>query len=72
MNDLIRDRQTNEYWLGALSGISNDPRLLDAVRTTVTGLKAVTAAGVQQAAQAYLRDDRAFKVVVLPKDYQAK
>ena len=53
------------------AGRSGDPRRLDAIRTTVSGLKAITAANVQQAAQAYLRDDRAFKVVVLPNGYQS-
>jgi len=70
ISDLERDRQTNEYWLGALIGIQSDPRRLDAIRTTVSGLKAITAANVQQAAVAYLRDDRAFRVVVLPNGYQ--
>jgi zinc protease len=69
VSDLERDRQTNEYWLGSLIGIQADPRRLDAIRTTVSGLKAITAANVQ-AAQAYLRDDRAFKVVVLPDGYR--
>jgi zinc protease len=69
ISDLERDRQTNEYWLGALLGIQSDPRRLDAIRTTVSGLKSITAANVQQAAQVYLRDDRAFKIVVLPNGY---
>jgi zinc protease len=69
VSDLTREQQTNEYWLRALVGAHSDPRRVDAIRTTVTGLKGVTAKSVQNAAQAYLRDDRAFKVVVVSKDF---
>jgi zinc protease len=69
VSDLMREQQTNEYWLRALVGAHSDPRRIDAIRTTVAGLKGVTAKSVQNAAQAYLRDDRAFKVVVVSKDF---
>lgn len=71
VSDLMRDQQTNEYWLNALEGVQTDPRRLDAIRTTVAGLKGVTAENVQRAAQEYLRDDRAFKVVAVSKDFAA-
>ena len=69
VNDVVREQQTNEYWLNALVGVHSDPKRLDAIRATVAGLKGVTAKDVQSAAQAYLRDDRAFKVIVVPKDF---
>ena len=69
VSDVIRDRQTNEYWLNALAGAQTDPRRLDAIRTTVAGLQGVTAKNVQRAAREYLRDDRAFKVVVVSRDF---
>ncbi len=69
VSDLLREQQTNEYWRSALVGAQSDPRRLEAVRTTVAGMKGVTAENVHQAAQEYLRDDRAFKVVVVSKDF---
>jgi len=60
-------RQTNQYWLSELSGAQEDPRRLDAVRSAVAGTERVTAADVQRAAQAVLRDDKAWKLEVTPK-----
>jgi zinc protease len=67
MDALLRGRETNEYWLGALGGAQDDPRKLDAVRSVVSGLEHVTAADVQAAAKLYLRDDKAWKLVVRPE-----
>ena len=61
-------QQTNEYWLGQLSGAQADARRLDAIRASVAGLQRVTAEDVRKAAQAYLTDDRAWKLVVKAKD----
>jgi zinc protease len=69
VDDVVKERNTNEYWIAMLSGASADPRLLDLARTTIAGLKSVTAADVLRSAQTYLRDDRAFKVVVVPQGY---
>jgi zinc protease len=52
-----------------LAGAQSDPRRFEAIRTTLAGLKGVTAKNVQHAAQTYLRDERAFKVVVVSKDF---
>lgn len=59
-------RQTNGYWLTMLSGAQADPRRLDVIRTTIPDLKAVTAAAVRIQAQAYLLDDKAWTMEVLP------
>ncbi len=63
---LAKARQTNEYWLDKLSGAQADPRLLDSVRTVESGLQRVTIGDVQTTARLYLRDDKAFKLVVRP------
>ena len=62
-----KQRETNEYWLDQLSGAQADPRRLDAIRSSYASVEAVGPADVQAAAQRYLRDDKAWKLVVKPK-----
>ncbi|MDB5445201.1 MAG: peptidase family [Phenylobacterium sp.] len=62
-----RAQVTNQYWLAELAGAQSDPRRLDLVRQIVPGTAAVTAADVQQAAQMFLREDKAFHLVVRPR-----
>jgi zinc protease len=62
-----KTQQTNEYWLDQLSGAQTDPRRLDAIRSALAGVESVTAADVQAVAQRYLRDDKAWKLVIRPK-----
>ena len=66
VDDLERRRQTNEYWLTALAGVQSDPRRLTAIRTSVAQLEHVGPQDVQRAAQAYLVDAKAWKLVIKP------
>ncbi len=66
IEDIQRQQQANEYWLGLLAGSQRDPRLLDVIRSTISDLKSVTADDVQKAARDWFRDDKAFKFVVVP------
>lgn len=63
---LARDRAGNEYWLSQLGGASWDPRRLERTRTAEADLKSVTLADLKRAAAAYLRPDRAWRMVVDP------
>jgi zinc protease len=63
---LQRARETDQYWLTALSRAQTDPRRLDLIRAALPDLRAVTAADVQRAAQAYLGDEKAWKLVITP------
>ena len=63
---LTKAMQTNEFWLQGLEGAQTDPRKLDAVRQSISGLERVTAADVQRAAATYLKDDRVWKLVIAP------
>jgi zinc protease len=65
---LERAQQTNAYWSSALGGAQRDPRRLEAIRDTISGMKKVTAADVKKAAEMYLTDDRAWKLAVLPEN----
>lgn len=64
---LQKSRVTNQYWLAELSGAQFDPRRLDAIRETIPGTEKVTAADVRRAAQTWLKDETAFKLVVRPE-----
>ena len=63
---LEKARETNEYWIGALSGSQADSRRLDAVRSAVAGLQRVGAADLRKAAQAYLKGDSAWRLKIVP------
>jgi zinc protease len=67
VDDLQRRRETNEYWLAALSGAQTDPRKVEAIRTSVAQLEAVTADDVRREARAYLVDAKAWKLEVRPQ-----
>ena len=60
-------QQTNEYWLGQLSGGEADPRRLDAIRASLAGLERVRAADIRRVAQTFLTDERAWKLVAREK-----
>jgi zinc protease len=64
---ITKAQATNEYWLAQLAGSQTDPRKLDAIRSSLAGLERVSAADVQRAAQTWLRDDKAWKLVIVPE-----
>jgi zinc protease len=59
-----RSKQTNEYWLGQLSGAQEDPQRLDFIRDSVPGLERVTPADIRRVARQYLTDDRVWRMTV--------
>jgi zinc protease len=63
-----RAQVTNQYWLAQLSGAQADPRRLQLALDVAPGTRKVTAADVQAAARTFLRDDKAFRLVVRPED----
>jgi len=67
VDQIEKARETNEYWLGALSGAQTDPRLLTATRSVIAGLQRVTIADVQKAAQTFLGDDKSWSLVIKPE-----
>ncbi|HXC56312.1 MAG TPA: insulinase family protein [Rhizomicrobium sp.] len=69
IQDIERQQQTNEYWLSLLGGAQQNPRLLDVIRSTLPDLKSVTAEDVQKAAQDWLRDDKAYRLIVAPQGW---
>ena len=64
---LQRSRVTNQYWVAQLSNAQTDPRRLSIIRDQIEGLRKITPAEVKRAAEAYLKDEAAFKLVVRPQ-----
>jgi zinc protease len=67
IDQIEKARETNEYWLGTLSGAQTDPRLIDATRSVIAGLQRVSAADVQKAARDFLGDDKSWTMIVKPE-----
>jgi zinc protease len=67
IDQIEKARETNEYWLGTLSGAQSDPRLLDSTRSVLAGLQRVSAADVQKAAKDFLGDDKSWTMIVKPE-----
>jgi zinc protease len=68
VDDLLKSRASNEYWLEQLSGAYEEPRRFDAIRGVVHSLESVDAAQLRDAAQRYLKDDTEFKLQIVPAD----
>ena len=64
VDQLSKAEVTNPFWLEHLSSAQADSRRLDYIRQLAPGTERVTAEDVQKAAQAVLKDDRAWKLVV--------
>ena len=67
IDDLLKSRASNEYWLVQLSGAYGDPRHFDAIRGVVQSLESVDAAQITEAARLYLKDNAEFKLQVVPE-----
>ena len=67
IDDLLKSRESNEYWLVQLSGASEEPRRFDAIRGVVQSLQSVDATQIMEAARLYLKDDAEFKLQVVPE-----
>ena len=65
---LSKSQQTNEFWAGQLAGAQTDTRRLDSVRSQLAGVERVSAADVQAAAREFLGKDKAWRLVVVPKE----
>ncbi len=66
VDQIEKARETNSYWLSELAGAQADPRRLEATRAIISGTERVTAADVQRAAQAVLKDENMWKLEVRP------
>ena len=67
LETLQRSRVTNQYWLNELSGAQADPRRMRLIGEIIPATARVSASDVQKAAALFLRDDKAFRLVVKPQ-----
>ena len=61
-----KDKATNNFWAARLATASWDPRRLEMIRTQKAHLEQVSVADIQRLAQKYLKGDRAFRLRVVP------
>ncbi|MES2860530.1 MAG: insulinase family protein [Pseudomonadota bacterium] len=61
---LRRNQNQNAYWLANLAWVHDRPSEIDAIRTAISDLEAVTPADIQRAAQTYLKPDAAWRAEV--------
>ncbi|MGZ9113647.1 MAG: M16 family metallopeptidase [Brevundimonas sp.] len=59
-----RSQATNPWWLSNLAGVHDKPSEVEAIRTAISDLEAVTPADIQRAARAYLKSDTAWRATV--------
>ena len=64
VESIRRAQATNGWWLGNLATVHDKPSSIDAIRTAISDLEAVTPADIQRAAQAYLKPDTAWRAQV--------
>lgn len=65
---LRESARTNGYWLGAvLLSAQEYPQRLEWSRSRYTGFESITTSELDVLAQAYLGDDRVFRVIVMPE-----
>jgi zinc protease len=67
---LRRSQASNEYWLGQLSDVAGTPTDVEQTLTHISDLESVTPADVQALARQYLRDDTAWKAIVVSAQAQ--
>jgi zinc protease len=66
VEQLLKARQTNDYWIEQLSGAQDDPRRIHALRTVLNSLAKVDPEQIRDAARMYLRDDRLWRLEIRP------
>lgn len=67
---LRRSQASNEYWLAQLSDVAERPSDVEQTLTHISDLESVTPADVQALARQYLRDETAWKAIVVSAQAQ--
>jgi zinc protease len=65
---LQRERAGNGWWLASLAHIQTDPRVAAAIASEVADYRAITPGELQRVARAFLQPDRAYKLIVVPRE----
>ncbi|MBV9930852.1 MAG: insulinase family protein [Alphaproteobacteria bacterium] len=67
IENLMRQRAGNAWWLGQLARVQTRPEAARAIASQLAEYQGITAADVQQAARQYLVDAKAWKMEVVPE-----
>ena len=67
---LRRSQAGNEYWLAQLSDVAERPGDVEQTLTHISDLEAITPADIQALARQYLRNDTAWKAIVVSSQAQ--
>jgi zinc protease len=67
LEGLLQARETNSYWLSALSGVQADPRQLDALRSLIPTLEALTPDDLNAAARRWMGEERLWRMEIRPE-----
>jgi zinc protease len=62
---VLKAQQTNNYWLGRLTGSIGDPRRLEIIRSTVADYRSLTPQDVQAAANRFLTDKTEYRLKII-------
>jgi zinc protease len=66
VENITRQRASNEWWLNELAGVQTRPEAVRSIEQGLAQYGAVTAADLRKAAQLYLVDAKAWKLEVVP------
>lgn len=67
VENILRARNGNAWWIGNLPGVQTDPRITAMIAGQLADYEAMTPAELQRAAQAFLVPGRAWKAIVVPE-----
>ena len=67
LEGIEKDRQSNGYWIGVLSGAQTDGYSLTAERSRLAQIAKITPADIQKLAKTYLTPEKAWRLQVVPE-----
>ena len=67
VDNLVRQRAGNAWWLTQLPGVAEHPERAASIRTGIDQYRSVTAADIQRAARQYLVDAKAWRFEAVPE-----
>jgi zinc protease len=68
LESIQRDRRGNRWWLGRLARIQQDPRVTTDIATEIADYQALTPADLQHAARDVLVPEKAWSMIVVPRE----
>lgn len=70
IKEIEHSQETNGWWISHLSSAQVEPRVLEILRSSISSYKDVTPADVKKAAETYLKDERAYRIISAPEGFE--